>query len=71
MTAKQIVLNEESVESLKMGQYKKPYHQEFVRDEVLIGQSIDPFQRIIEARKHLISQEIDCINKNNHKTDKD
>ncbi len=70
MAAKQTILTEESVEPLKMNQYKKPVHQEFVRDEVLIGQSIDPYQRIIEARKHLLSQVIDIINENDRKIDK-
>ena len=71
MTAEQKPdINEESLKLTNKNTYKKPY-QEFVRDDVIISQSIDPYQLILAASKHLLSQKGILSDINHKKTDKD
>ena len=44
-------------EPLKVSLFQKTSSQKFARNDVLIHQSIDPYQRIIEAGKILASGE--------------
>lgn len=44
-----------SLDASKTTLSKKNTHQEFVRDEVFIRQSIDPYQRMSSARQTLAS----------------
>ena len=69
-TEQQTILNEDSLKLFKKNTYKKS-HQEFVRDEVLVGQSIDPYQRIVIASKKLLSQKKISNNELEHIADKD
>jgi hypothetical protein len=46
-----------SLDSSKISLYQQTSHQEFVRDDVFICQSIDPYQRIVNANKIMSSGE--------------
>jgi len=44
-----------SLDSSKTTLYQKTSRQEFARDDVVISQSIDPYQRIVDANKIISS----------------
>ena len=46
-----------SLDSSQITLHQKKSHQEFIRDDVLISQSIDPYQLIVNANKIVASGE--------------
>lgn len=66
-TEHQTVVNEDALKLFKKNILKKS-HQEFVRDVVLVGQSIDPYQRIVIASEQLLQKD-GSANSNSVKSD--
>ncbi len=59
-----------SLDSSKISLHQKKSNQEFVRDEVLIAQSIDPYQQIVNANKIMSSGKSLFFNENTLKSKK-
>ena len=56
-TVRSLFFNVVCSDTSKTTIFQKKSQQEFVRDEVLINQSLDPYQRIIDANKIINSGE--------------